>query len=429
MTVALSPLSLSRRICRLFTLSLVLGPSLVACSGGGHGPPGAGMGGPGGPPPLPSVAVVTLQPQTVTLTRELNGRVTAQQISEVRPQVSGIVAQVLFTEGTQVQQGQALYQLDDATYRANANSARAQLARAEATAHAAQLAAKRSSELVQQQVVSVQADEAAQAAMQQAQADVEVAQAALEAANVTLSYARISAPISGRIGRSIVSSGALVNAGQPAALTTITRLDPIWIDVTQSSAEWLQLRREFDASRLQDGAEMPVDILLEDGTLYPHKGRLSASEVNVDPSTGTYILRIGVDNPENTLLPGMFVRAVLGSGVRENALLVPMQAITRDPKGHTSAWTVGTVMLPNPETGDDMPLPGVAIRPVTLSHAIGDHWLVEDGLQAGDQVIVEGPGLMTLKPGMPIAPKEKENDTPSGDATAALSADPTAETP
>jgi len=428
MSVALSPFSLSRRICRLFTLSLVLGSSLVAC-GGGHGPPGAGMGAPNnGPPP---VKVLTLQPETVTLTRELNGRVLAQQISEVRPQVNGIVAKVLFTEGTMVEQGQALYQLDDATYRANANSARAQLARAEATAHAAQLAAKRSSELVQQQVVSVQADEAAQAAMQQAQADVAVAQAALEAANVTLGYARIAAPISGRIGRSIVSSGALVNAGQPAALTTITRLDPIWIDVTQSSAEWLQLRREFDAERLQGAAELPVDILLEDGMLYPHKGRLSASEVNVDPSTGTYILRIGVDNPDNVLLPGMFVRAVLGSGVRENALLVPMQAITRDPKGRTSAWTVGTVMLPNPETGEEMPLPGVVIRPVTLSHALGDRWLVEEGLQAGDQVIIEGPGLMTLPPGMPIQPQEQKeaNSPPVADPTVTPVADSTAETP
>jgi len=428
MSVALPPLSFSRRICRLFTLALVVGSSLAAC-GGGHGPPGAGMGGPGGPMP---VAVKTLQPETVTLTRELNGRVTAQHISEVRPQVNGIVAQVLFTEGTMVEQGQALYQLDDATYRANANSAQAQLARAQATAHAAQLAAKRSSELVQQQVVSVQADEAAQAAMQQAQADVEVAKAALEAANVTLGYARITAPISGRIGRSIVSTGALVSAGQPAALTTITRLNPIWIDVTQSSAEWLQLQREFDAGRLQGAAEMPVDIVLEDGTLYPHKGRLSASEVNVDPSTGTYILRIGVDNPDNVLLPGMFVRAVLGSGVRENALLVPMQSVTRDPRGHTTAWTVGEVKGINPETGQEtgQNYTGVVVRPITLSHALGDRWLVEDGLQAGDQVIVEGAGLMSpmaLRPGMPVMPQDV--DSMPSDPTAAPSADPTAETP
>jgi len=425
MSVALPSFSPSRRICPLFTLALVLSASLAACSGAGHGPPAAGMG---APPPPPVVTVVTLKAETVTLTRELNGRVTAEQISEVRPQVNGIVAQVLFTEGSMVQQGQALYQLDDATYRANANSARAQLARAQATAHAAQLAAKRSSELVQQQVVSVQADEAAQAAMQQAQADVEVAKAALEAANVTLGYARITAPISGRIGRSIVSSGALVNAGQPAALTTITRLNPIWIDVTQSSAEWLQLQREFDAGRLQGAAEMPVDILLEDGTLYPYKGRLSASEVNVDPSTGTYILRIGVDNPDNVLLPGMFVRAVLGSGVRENALLVPMQAITRDPRGHTSAWTVGQIEARNPETGVEtgQKYAGVVIRPVTLSHTIGDRWLVEEGLQPGDRVIVEGPGLMTLQPGMPITPREGSQPA---DPMAAPSADPTAETP
>jgi len=403
MTDKPSLLPFSRRIGRLFFSSLVIGTALAACGGPpGGGAPGGGMGGPPGPMP---VAAVTLQPETVTLTRELNGRVTAQQISEVRPQVNGIVSKVLFNEGTLVEQGQALYQLDDATYQATANSARAQLERAKATAHAAQLAARRSAELVQKQVVSTQDNESAQAAMQQTQADVAVAQAAVESANVILGYARITAPISGRIGRSIVSNGALVNAGQPQPLTTITSLDPIWIDVTQSSAEWLQLRRELDAGRLQGADEMPVDIVLEDGTPYPHQGKLAASEVNVDPSTGTYILRIGVNNPDHVLLPGMFVRAVLGSGVRENALLVPMQAVTRDPRGHTSAWVV------------DAASSTVAVRPVTLSRALGDRWLVEEGLNPGDQVIVEGAGLMSpmaLHPGMPVQPVAPGSLPPAG---------------
>lgn len=368
---------------RLVALSLALSVALVACKGGGEQPQ---QGGPG------QVTVVTLKPETVTLTRELAGRANGYQVAEVRPQVSGIVAKRLFTEGSVVKAGDALYQLDDAAYRAQANSARAQLARAEATASAARLAARRSSELVKSRVISVQDDENAQAAWKQAEADVLAARASLDAANVTLGYARITAPISGQIGKSSVTQGALVSAGQADPLATINQLDPIYIDVTQSSAELLQLRRELAAGRLEGASELPVDIVLEDGSTFAHKGKLEFSEVSVDPATGSYAMRVRVENPDQVLMPGMFVRAVLGSGVRPNALLVPMQGIARDPKGDTSAMVVDAEGK-------------VAVRPVKVSRTIGDKWLVEDGLKAGDKVIVEG--LQKIGPGMPVQATEK----------------------
>jgi membrane fusion protein (multidrug efflux system) len=368
--------------CRLLALSLALTLTLAACKGG-EAPPPQGPG---------QVTVVTLKAEPVTLTRELAGRATGYQVAEVRPQVSGIIAKRLFTEGSLVKEGQPLYQLDDAAYRAQANSARAQLARAEASANAARLAARRSAELVKSRVISVQDDENAQAAWKQAEADVGAARAALDAANVTLGYARITAPISGQIGKSSVTEGALVSAGQAAALATINQLDPIYIDVSQSSAELLQLRRELAAGRLEGASELPVEILLEDGSTFAHKGKLEFSEVSVDPATGSYGLRVRVDNPEQVLMPGMFVRAVLASGVRPDALLVPMQGIARDPKGNTTAMVVD---------GEGK----VALRPVTVSRTVGDKWLVEDGLKAGDKVIVEG--LQKIGPGMPVQATEK----------------------
>ncbi|SBV37010.1 multidrug efflux system [uncultured Stenotrophomonas sp.] len=367
---------------RLVALSLALTVALAACKGG-EAPP---QGGPG------QVSVVTLKAEPVALTRELVGRATGYQVAEVRPQVSGIVARRLFTEGALVKQGQPLYQLDDAAYRAQANSARAQLARAEASATAARLAARRSAELVKVKAISVQDDENAQAAWKQAEADVGAARATLDAANVTLGYARITAPIAGRIGKSSVTQGALVSAGQAEPLATIHQLDPIYIDVSQSSAELLQLRRELAAGRLQGSAERPVDILLEDGTPYGHKGTLEFSEVSVDPSTGSYGLRVRVDNPDQVLMPGMFVRAVVGSGVRQDGLLVPMQGIARDARGNTSAMVVD---------GEGK----VALRQVVVSRTVGDKWLVEEGLEAGDKVIVEG--LQKIGPGMPVQATEK----------------------
>lgn len=375
---------MSRIPLPFLALSLAIGLSLSACGGG---EPEAPQGGPG------QVTVTTLKTEQVGLTRELPGRTQAFLVAEVRPQVNGIVARRLFTEGGVVKAGQALYQLDDASYRAQANTARAQLARAEATAHAARLSARRIGELAKIDAVSQQDLENAVAAQQQADADVGAARASLDAANVTLGYARITAPISGRIGKSTVTQGALVNAGQAEALATVQQLDPIYVDLSQSSAELLQLRRELAAGRLQDNQQLPVSILLEDGSTFDHKGTLEFSEVSVDPGTGSFGLRVKVDNPEGVLMPGMYVRAVIGGGVRNDALLVPMQGIARDPKGDTTAMVVG-------KDGK------VEVRPVKVSRALGDKWLVEDGLKAGDKVIVEG--LQKIGPGMPVQATERD---------------------
>ncbi len=352
---------------------------------------GCGSPGVGDPREPPAVHYSRLDRTSVSLTRELPGRTNAFLVAEVRPQVNGIVAKRLFTEGGLVTAGQPLYQLDDASYRAQANSARAQLARAEATANAARLSARRIGELAKVEAVSTQDNENAIAALKQAEADVGAARAALDAANVTLGYARITAPISGRIGKSSVTQGALVSAGQAEALATVQQLNPIYVDLTQSASELLQLRRELASGRLQDNQTLPVTILLDDGTAFDHKGTLEFSEVSVDPTTGSYALRVKVENPDQVLMPGMYVRAQVGSGVRENAILVPMQGIARDPKGDTSAMVVGK---------DDK----VEVRQVKVSRSLGDKWLVEDGLKAGDKVIVEG--LQKIQPGMPVQATE-----------------------
>ena len=356
--------------------------ALAACGGDPDAAQGAG--------PVP-VTVVTLQSERVTLTRELPGRSTAYLVAEVRPQVDGIVLKRLFAEGGLVKQGQPLYQIDDATYRADLNSARANVVRAQATLETADLNAKRSSQLVQVDAVSQQDHENAAAALRQAQAELKSAQAAVDRAETIVGYARIVAPISGRIGKSTVTQGALVTANQSDPLATVQQLDPIYVDLTQSSAEWLQLRRELAAGRLSGASDLPVTILLEDGSPYEHAGKLAFSEVSVDPTTGSFGLRVVVPNPDNVLLPGMYVRAVIGRGVRENGVLVPQQGIARDPKGSTTAMVVGA--------------DGKAeVREVRVSQTIGDKWLVEDGLAAGDKVIVEG--LQKIKPGAQLQATE-----------------------
>jgi len=327
----------------------------------------------------------------VTLQRELPGRVTPFLVAEVRPQVAGIVARRIFTEGGLVKEGQPLYQIEDATYRADSESANASLARAEATLVTAQLNARRSAELVKLDAVSKQDDENAAAALRLAEADVKAARAAVERANVVLGYARITAPISGRIGKSTVTQGALVTANQAAALATVQQLDPVYVDLTQSSAELLELRRALAAGKLTGTRDLPVRILLEDGTEYDLAGTLAFSDVTVDPTTGSFALRVVVPNPRNVLLPGMYVRAVVGDGERQNALLVPQQGVTHDPKGDTTAMVVA-------KDGN------VELRPVVVSRAIGDKWLVESGLVAGDRVIVEG--LQKIRPGAPVQATE-----------------------
>ena len=337
------------------------------------------------------VTVVTLATAPVVLHRELPGRTTPYLVAEVRPQVNGIVKQRLYTEGSAVKAGQPLYQLDDATYQADLASAKAALARAEATLNTARLNSRRSADLFAINAVSKQDDENAAAALKQGEADVAAAAAAVRSAEVILGYARITAPIGGRIGRSSVTQGALVTANQDEPLATVQQLDPIYVDLTQSSAEWLALRRELAAGRLEGTQDMPVAIVLEDGTPYAQPGKLAFSEVSVDPTTGSFALRVVVPNPEHILLPGMYVRAIVGTGTRQAGLLVPQQGIARDPKGHTTAMVVG-------QDGK------VEVRPVRVSQTIGDKWLVEEGLAAGDKVIVEG--LQKVQPGASVQPTE-----------------------
>lgn len=354
---------------------------LTAC-GDNEAPPAAAK--------PPEVNVVTLKPEAVVLTRELPGRVASSLVAEVRPQVSGIVKQRVFTEGGLVEAGQVLYQLDDAVYRADANSAKAALARAQASLTSARLTARRSAELAKIEAVSAQDNENSIAALQQAQADVDIAKATLEGQNLLVNYARITSPFKGRIGKSSVTQGALVTAAQVQPLATLQQLDPIYVDLTQSSAELLQLRKELAAGTLTRSEDLPVTILLEDGTQYQHLGKMAFSEVTVDPTTGSFALRVEVTNPDNILLPGMYVRAIIGNGLRAQALLVPQQGIGRDTRGNATALVV--------KEGK------VESRDVHVSRTIGDKWLIEDGLAAGDKVIVEG--LQRAKPGMMVTALE-----------------------
>ncbi|HXT22980.1 MAG TPA: efflux RND transporter periplasmic adaptor subunit [Thermoanaerobaculia bacterium] len=350
----------------------------LACGGKQQAPPQM---------PPPQVTVVTLKSEAVTLTRELPGRTTPVLEAEVRPQVNGIVERRLFTEGGLVKAGQPLYVLDDSVYRAEYENARAALAKAEAAAHAARLSAQRAGELRKIDAVSEQEKEDAIAAQRAAEADVAAGRAMVERNRVNLRYARIAAPISGRVGMSTVTPGALVTANQDAPLATVQQLDPIYVDVNQSSGEYLRLRREIASGEIAAGdAGTPVTIVLEDGSHYAHPGKLQATDVTVDEGTGSFALRILVPNPEYVLRPGMYVTAVLAQAKDAEAILAPQQGITRDPKGNASALVVG-------------PDGKVALRQVKVSRTIGDKWLVDEGLVAGDRVIVEG--LQKVQPGMP----------------------------
>jgi membrane fusion protein (multidrug efflux system) len=347
-------------------------------------------GPPQGPPAVP-VTVVTLKAQKVTLTRELPGRVSALLTAEVRPQVDGIIRERLFTEGGPVKAGQPLYQIDDATYRADHESAKASLLRARASLNTAQLRAKRLTELLAANVVSKQDYDDAIAAEQQAQADVTAAQAAVNRTGVILGYALIRSPITGIIGRSSVTAGALVTAKQNDPLATVQQLDPSYVDVTQSSAELLALRKELADRQAQDARDLPVTIVLEDGSRYPQPGTLEFSEVTVETTTGSYAMRILVPNPDHLLMPGMYVRALIGSTVREDAVLVPQQAVLRSPNGDSYCMVVDKDNKVEQHT-------------MHVQRAVGDQWLVEDGLAAGDRVVVEG--LQKIRSGAMVQPTE-----------------------
>lgn len=333
----------------------------------------------GAAPPPPAVTVVTLRQQEVPVTTTLPGRTAAYRVAEVRPQVGGVLRERLFTEGERVTAGQPLFQIDPATVEAAVKRAEAALARAEATARAASGTANRYRSLAQAQAVSQQNLENAEASLRQAQADVMSARAALDTARIDLGFTRVASPISGRTGRSTVTPGALVTANQASALVTVTQLDPIHVDVTQPSAALLQQRRDIASGALRrDSIDLaPARLILEDGSRYPHAGEIQFSEVIVDQGTGSVTMRAVFPNPDQLLLPGMFVRAEVEEGVTDRALLVPQQAVSRTPRGEPMAFVVNAENV-------------VESRVLRAGRAIGTNWLVTEGLAPGDRVVVEG---------------------------------------
>lgn len=328
---------------------------------------------------LAEVGVVTVASVSQPIVTELPGRTHARMIAEIRPQIGGIIQKRLFVEGAKVNAGEVLYQIDPAVYQAAYASAQAALQKAQANEKSTQVKAERYAELLKINAVSKQDYDDLDAALKQAQADVALARAALENARINLGYTHITAPISGRVETSVVTPGALVTANQDAALTTVQQLDPIYVDVTQSSSDLLRLRNELGQGHLKrvSADEARIKVVLEDGKPYPHEGRLKFSGVTVNPTSGAITLRAVVPNPEGVLMPGMYVRAQLEEAVNESAILVPQQGVTRNAKGDA------LVLLVNAQNK-------VEQRPVEVDRAIGNRWLVSAGLNSGDRVIVEG---------------------------------------
>lgn len=379
-------------------LSLYIAASVLLGGCGSHesAPPQAAT-----PPPMQEVGVVTLAAQRVAITSELPGRTTPYRIADVRPQVSGIILKRMFDEGADVKEGQQLYQIDPATYQAAYDSAKASLERAQATLTTAKLLAERYKPLVEAKAVSKQDYDNAVASQQQAEADIASANAALETAHINLVYTKVLAPISGRIGRSMVTEGALVTAQQATALATVQQLDPIYVDVTQASVELLRLRKELAAGHLKSVGtnQVEAELILEDGSEYGDVGRLEFSEVTVDAGTGSVTMRAVFPNSKGNLLPGMFVHARIEEGVNEQAILVPQEGVTRNQRGEPTALVVGE--------GNK-----VELRALKTERTIGDKWLIVDGVKAGDRVIVEG--LQKAAPGaevkvVEVAPKVSVN--------------------
>lgn len=393
----------------LVALFAVLAAALAGC---GQDKPAAG------PAPEPEATVITIRPRPVTLSTILPGRTAALLVSEVRPQVGGIIQKRLFREGADVKEGEVLYQIDPATYQAAYDSAKASLARAEAAVEPARLKAERYADLVKTNGVSRQDNDDAQAAHKQYVAEVASARAALETARINLGYTRVVAPISGRIGRSSVTPGALVTANQADALATVQKTDPVYVDVTQSTGELLRLRRALADGRLRkagtDGAR--VKLLFEDGSAYPLEGTLQFSEITVDPNTSVVTLRALFPNPKRDLLPGLYVRAVLEEGQDDNAILVPQAAVARDSKGNPMVLLV---------TAENT----VERRAIVVDRVVGSDWLVGGGLAAGDRVIVEG--LQKVRPGGKVRAIESAADGASthGQTPASGQAAGTATTP
>ena len=385
-TEAHSPTAPTRRshARRLAALAgLVAAAALAAC----HRSDGKAAA-PAGPV---EVGVVTLEPTPVTLTRELPGRTSAFRVAEVRARVNGIVLKRLFTEGSDVKEGQPLFAIDPAPYRATLEGAKAQLARAEATLASNRTQAERVAELVADNAVSKQEYDNAMAALKASEADVAAGKAAVDTARINLGYTTVTSPVSGRIGRSAVTEGAYAQAAQATLLATVQQLDPVYVDVTQSTAEVLRLRRDLESGKLQSAGNgrAKVRLVTEDGREYGLEGTLQFADVTVDPTTGSIALRALFPNPKRELLPGMFVRARLDEGVNPQAILVPQVGVTRDQKGLPTALVV-------------TPDRKVERRQLVTDRAIGDTWLVTSGVKAGEQVIVEG--LQKVRPGVSVNP-------------------------
>ena len=391
--------AMSRRQRRAPTLMLAAALLLAAC--------GKDQG---GPPPPPEVSVITLKPRAIQITDQLPGRTTAFRVAEVRPQVTGIVQRRLFSEGTEVKAGQQLFQIDSGSYRAALSSAEAALKRAEAQAVTAKLLQERYAPLIDANAVSKQENDEAIAARARAEADVASARAAVDAARINVVYTQVLSPISGQIGRTLVTEGALVTSGQQSPLATIQQLDPIYVDITQSSTDMLRLQHQLASGELvkDDKNQAEVTLTLEDGSLYPERGRLKVSEASVDPSTGSVTLRAVFPNPRRELLPGMFVRAQLAQGTRSAALLVPQRGVSHNPKGEATVLIVDQ---------DDK----VAERVVTADRSINGEWLITAGLAQGDRVIVDG--LQKAKPGSAVKPVPAAEELVDAKGTADLHAD------
>lgn len=357
----------------------------------------------GGPPASapPEVGIMTIATAPVTLTMELPGRISPHLIAEVRPQVGGIIQKRLFTEGSDVKAGQVLYQINPATYQAAYASAKAAEARTEANLIPARLKEERNKDLVKIKAVSRQDYDDALAALRQAEADVASTKAAVETAQINLAYTKVTASISGRIGRSTVTDGALVTASQTAPMATIQQLDRVYVDVTQPSAELLRLKRNLATGQIKgkDASLAKVKLLLEDGSTYPQEGTLKFSEVTVEQNTGSVTLRALFPNPDQLLLNGMFVRAVLEEGVIEDGILVPQRGVTRNPAGSAMVMVVGAEEKVEP-------------RVIKVSRTVGDNWLVSEGLKAGDRVILEG--IQKARPGTQVkaVPFDSKPDAP-----------------
>lgn len=362
----------------LLSCAILAGLTITGCGKKERGMPQMGP---------PEVAVITAQPQKVTVTTELPGRTSAFLIAEVRPQVSGIVQKTLFTEGGNVKEGDLLYQIESSSYKATYDNAIAALERSEASLPPIKLRVERYRALLAEKAVGQQEYDETFAAMKQVEADIKYWKTVVESARINLEHTRVTAPISGRIGKSNITAGALATAHQGIPFTTIQQIDPIYVDVLQSNAELLQLQNNLASGKMKNSQRTRVRLLLEDGTPYTSQGTVQFSDISVNPDTGSVVLRILFPNPKHQLLPGMFVRAVLEEGTFEKAFLIPQQAVQRDPKGTPSVLTVNQSSLVEPKV-------------VTIEKAIGNKWLVSAGIKAGDAIIMEG--VQRARPGSPV---------------------------